>query len=105
MTTQLVITPAHKRYEQPKPSSKPSVAIEAYLSTVFDTFFFLKPHILLHELAFRPHDASESAHRNLIFFKPLYTRGWGRRPQESARVKLVKKIRDFQNGQIRVGKA
>ena len=50
---------------------------------------------MLHELAFRPHDASESAHRNLIFFKPLYTRGRGHRPQESARVKLVKKNTRF----------
>ena len=45
--------------------------MEAYLSPVFDTLF-LKPHILLHELYFRPHDASESAHQNLIFLKPLY---------------------------------
>ena len=32
---------------------------------------FLKPHKFLCELAFRPHETSESAHRNRIFFKPL----------------------------------
>lgn len=54
MTTQPVITPAHKRYEQPKPSSKPSVAIEAYLSLVFDTFFLFETFFFFFFRPFQP---------------------------------------------------
>ena len=36
-------------------------------------WIFLKPNTFLCELAFRLHETSESAHRNRIIIKPLYS--------------------------------